>query len=1666
MRNYIRLTILLLCLHIAARGQTIVSLDDIDLSGLPQSTEAKALRYWFDDDNGSVQTVSTLSGTHTLDVSALSEGMHTLHYQVIGTDDAVAYIGGGVFMKAPSGAGLSVKSMRYWFDDDAASVQTAGGITGAYVLDVSRLSDGLHTLHYQLMGEGGTAGYVGSSLFMNTGSSFGTETVKVQKLMYWYDDDTTTHVADLGSGPQLIDASGLTTGLHTIHYQALCTNGLMTPAKSSFFVLLGIGSDGVVATSLRYWFDDVPTASEIEITEGVQLLDASALNDGLHTVHYQIVDSKRTLGTPCSAFFLKMGVDTENTTAKQLRYWFDDDNSTLMLATVDGATQTLDASALSDGLHTVHYFIVDSKGLAAVPRSAIFMKMNLDDASTAKQLRYWFDDEPSAATVTTVAAGTQTLDVAALPTGLHTLSYQLIDSKGQVGTPSTRIFLKNFEKVLPDGHNRVMKYQYWQNQNSQAMQTVELAEAANPYTLTALLPMQKEPIQSSQFHFDVTNDVPTIYAKNTLHVRFYDAQNYFTDGDRLFVDYSVKQEVEPVGELQTTQTFDKVAENDIRWYTMQVAPGDTAAFRVSQPATVQVFAPSGKEVFKTSESASVNWSGIHTWEDGTYYVAVHDVTGSRNTMTLEYMHMDKYDVVDWDVHTVGNGGCSTITFKGNGFRDLYSVELFTEEGDKILSENINYTSDASVSIRFNFTAASLGVYDAMFHFTEGDKFLDACVTVEEAEEIELIENVVYASSFLRGTSNTYTIKIENKGNSTAYQVPLKIQLQADGGLDDITYIKLSDNLSSPEFEWLNDEAISKENRDELKALIDSKGDYLDFFMVRDTIENEEFMEGYFAINLPPKSTSVFTITVKSNSRVNVYTLLPDDWDFFAYDSQPSKQQHRIMRKDVKEGMCCARQHVECAMNLVATVLDYGSVLGGGWAVASCIASVGNTIIPFAYDIWCGETPKDKDEAMKSLYKNIASSLISCVGKLDPYKMGWMIQHVNDVITTSVSCLSHPKQIPNCPPKPPKPHSSDPRPPVDPNDIYGYSSNAGSKYIADYVEKVCYTIEFENDTTFAEASAHTIVIKDTLDSRYFDLRSFLPTSIKLGSHETQLDEGDMNNSNGVTKLLKTIDMRPEINAIAQVEGTYSRQTGIAEWRFTSLDPMTMEPTDDLMQGILPVNYDGTSGIGEVMYEIGVKPNKADGTEISNRASIVFDYEDAILTPTWTNIVDATAPESQIVDVQMATDSTAAVRIEAHDELSGPWRYDVYVQYGSGAWFEGAKNVPIDSVAQVKVYEGIDHGFYVVVTDSAGNVERKEAAREFTFEVFGSQVDTDTRIELAEGWNWMSHNQQEPLLVADITTAAARMVGQTEETVEDSRLGWMGDLTELLPTQMYKLQMDSPRTLQLSGRLFNAGFRSLPYYEGWNWMGYPLAHVMTPGEALARMEAEEGDFLVGQDGMATYADGQWTGTLQEMVPGQGYMLRSAHGGNLFYNATAQASARRANGARTGLKAAGLPEGWAVDKHRYPSVMGIVAQLWQGNVMAPADDWLLGAFSGNECRGVAQVVGGSPSAQAVLMMNVYGTGSEPISFVAMNRQTGELLAVQELEEFRADVVGTLQQPLQLHMGEATGIAGAAMRLQPAGAEVYDLQGRRVDAGQMQKGVYVVTDGSKTRTQKVVRR
>lgn len=162
---------------------------------------------------------------------------------------------------------------------------------------------------------------------------------------------------------------------------------------------------------------------------------------------------------------------------------------------------------------------------------------------------------------------------------------------------------------------------------------------------------------------------------------------------------------------------------------------------------------------------------------------------------------------------------------------------------------------------------------------------------------------------------------------------------------------------------------------------------------------------------------------------------------------------------------------------------------------------------------------------------------------------------------------------------------------------------------------------------------------------------------------------------------------------------------------------MEPTDDVMQGFLPVNYDGVSGIGEVSYNISLKDKFTDGTEIPNRASIIFDANEPIMTPVWTNTVDAVAPTSQVVSIEQLNDSIVTVHVDGNDERSGIWKYEVYAQYGKDdPWWKIGECSADSAQVDFRCYNGIDYGFCVLATDSAGNVESKELAREASIQTY--------------------------------------------------------------------------------------------------------------------------------------------------------------------------------------------------------------------------------------------------------------------------------------------------------------------------------------------------------------
>lgn len=205
--------------------------------------------------------------------------------------------------------------------------------------------------------------------------------------------------------------------------------------------------------------------------------------------------------------------------------------------------------------------------------------------------------------------------------------------------------------------------------------------------------------------------------------------------------------------------------------------------------------------------------------------------------------------------------------------------------------------------------------------------------------------------------------------------------------------------------------------------------------------------------------------------------------------------------------CCYKEKVECAANIVAdittitnliTSLDPSCTTKVATAVADCVAGIVKQTVTAVDNSLCGDNTVQEnfyDKIKKNLNGiSIGSTVASCasgfipLGKLDKIVNGFGIAAGGTSFAFGLGvdgfeCVkSFFSKTPGCPPCTTcNDGGGSGGGSWDPNDIFGYLSKSGSYFITDQVPQVNYTIEFENDTTFAEAAAHSIVIKDTLES---------------------------------------------------------------------------------------------------------------------------------------------------------------------------------------------------------------------------------------------------------------------------------------------------------------------------------------------------------------------------------------------------------------------------------------------------------------------------------------------------------------------------------------------------------------------------------------------------------
>lgn len=101
-------------------------------------------RYWFDNDDETIQTSSTVDGLIDLDVSGLKTGMHAVHYQTYAADGTASAVRTQYFLLTDyNGERLTCE---LWIDDDEEHSQWLQIKDNEVEVDISSLEKGNHNV--------------------------------------------------------------------------------------------------------------------------------------------------------------------------------------------------------------------------------------------------------------------------------------------------------------------------------------------------------------------------------------------------------------------------------------------------------------------------------------------------------------------------------------------------------------------------------------------------------------------------------------------------------------------------------------------------------------------------------------------------------------------------------------------------------------------------------------------------------------------------------------------------------------------------------------------------------------------------------------------------------------------------------------------------------------------------------------------------------------------------------------------------------------------------------------------------------------------------------------------------------------------------------------------------------------------------------------------------------------------------------------------------------------------------------------------------------------------------------------------------------------------------------------------------------------------------------
>jgi len=242
--------------------------------------------------------------------------------------------------------------------------------------------------------------------------------------------------------------------------------------------------------AFEYWFDgNFGARTVVPVTPGEQqftltMADASACAEGIHRLYFRARDEEGRWSVVQSQAFIRLVAENvqEMSPISYYEYWFDNDFAARKTFTPTSGMaltlNTVDASACTEGVHTLRYRARDEKGWWSTVYSQAFIRRvssEGEELSPISYYEYWFDNDFDARKKITPSStdgvlSLKKIDASACSEGVHNLRYRARDENGQWTPVYSQAFIRRVTSV--EELSPISYYEYWFDNNFDARKKI------------------------------------------------------------------------------------------------------------------------------------------------------------------------------------------------------------------------------------------------------------------------------------------------------------------------------------------------------------------------------------------------------------------------------------------------------------------------------------------------------------------------------------------------------------------------------------------------------------------------------------------------------------------------------------------------------------------------------------------------------------------------------------------------------------------------------------------------------------------------------------------------------------------------------------------------------------------------------------------------------------------------------------------------------------------------------------------------------------------------------------------------------------------------------------------------------------------------------------------